>query len=344
MGLGSNREIVFVRSSDAEARAAAFAIIIPMTNQRSHFGFTLIELLVVIAIIAVLIGLLLPAVQKVRAAAARTQCANNLKQLGLGLHNHHSTHGHFPAGRGATHPTIFSAQAYLLPYLEQGNLGKLIDYNSAPATYTVFPSTEYSGSANFQAATTIVPIFLCPSDAANGRVTGVEYAGTNYAGNAGSGSTTLDNADGVFFRGSKIRLTDIADGTSTTAAFGERIMGQGLITNDLQRVIRELPGRTATTSSSCNGNSYALNLARGEKWIVGNYGNTLYNHALQPNSREFDCMNATQQEARMTARSVHNGGVQLLYCDGSVRFMNDGISAEAWRATATRAGGEVPTD
>ncbi len=303
-------------------------------------GFTLIELLVVIAIIAVLIGLLLPAVQKVREAAARLQCQNNLKQFGLAMHNHHAAHGRLPPGRGAIHPAIFSAHARLLPYFEQSNLNSAIDFTSAPATYTVPPNTVHDGTRNYLAATTVVKVFACPSDPAGGRVPGHPFGGTNYAVNAGSGVGSLANADGVFFLGSAIRLEDISDGTSHTAATSERLLGLGTAGTDLRRLVRELPGNPDTTPTACaSGGTW--NTERGAKWIVGNYGNTLYNHADPPNPMAADCTTPTQQKGRMAARSFHPGGVVVLYCDGGVRFVADGVSAEVWRAGGTRAGGEV---
>jgi prepilin-type N-terminal cleavage/methylation domain-containing protein/prepilin-type processing-associated H-X9-DG protein len=318
---------------------------------RPLHGFTLVELLIVIAIIGVLIALLLPAVQAARAAARRSQCMNNLRQLGLAMQNHHAALQRFPSGRGAPSPRIFSPQAYLLPYIEQLAVGRLIDFNDAPAPFTT-PTAVFDGLRNQPAAITIVPTLLCPEDLQTGRVPGVAYAATNYAGCSGGGASTgtLTNADGVFFLGSNVRMKDITDGASNTAAFSERPLGRGEGaaeptspgSPEAADVILELPASADPTAAACqstSGNSW--NHERGGKWIVGNYGNTLYNHAAPPNAPAWDCMNATQQKGSLAARSHHSGGVNLLYCDGSARFAQDAVDALAWAAIATRAGEEV---
>jgi prepilin-type N-terminal cleavage/methylation domain-containing protein/prepilin-type processing-associated H-X9-DG protein len=310
-------------------------------------GFTLIELLVVIAILAVLTGLLLPAVQKVRAAAARTACANNLKQIGLALHAHHDSREHFPPGRGSPLPAVFSAHAHLLPFLEQASLQRGIDFSAAPVTFSVAGGPTYDGTANSQAAGATIKTYLCPADPGGDRPPGSPFGATGYAANAGSGTVdlgSLTGADGVFFLGSATRFRDLPDGSSQTAAFSERTIGPGTAGDDRNRLILERPAAADPTTSDCDAGAGTWNPDRGAKWILGNYGNTLYNHALPPNPPGvWDCMDVRQQKGRLGARSGHPGGVSVLFCDGGVRFVADGTSGDIWTGLATRAGNEVAT-
>ncbi|MBA3480988.1 MAG: DUF1559 domain-containing protein [Pirellulales bacterium] len=307
-------------------------------------AFTLVELLIVIAIIGVLVALLLPAVQAARSAARRTACVNNLRQLGVSLQNYHAAKQRFPSGRGAPTPRIFSPQAHLLAFMEQDALRAQIDFSDAPAPFNT-PAVTYTAVRNHQAATTSVSALLCPADPGQGRVSGVAYGATNYAGCAGSGgaSGSLTDADGVFFLASAVRFKDVTDGASNTAVFSERPLGPGdLELNRQADLILELPASADPTIAACASESGGVwNVERGGKWIVGNYGNTLYNHALPPNAPEWDCMNATQQKGRLASRSWHAGGANVSYGDGSVRFVEDAVDEIPWRAAATRADGDL---
>ena len=303
--------------------------------------------MVVIAIVGLLVALLLPAVQAARAAAQRAACVNNLRQIGVALHNYHAGHGKFPPGRGTPSPRIFSPLAYVLSFIEESTLVAQIDFDEAPAPFST-PTITYDGLRNYAAATSTISVLLCPADS-SGLIPGSTYGTTNYAACAGSGASlgTLANADGVFFFGSAIGTEDITDGTSMTAAFSERMLGQGLgsaggDTGNSSKAILELPAGANPAADACaSPTSGSWNHERGGKWIVGNYGNTLYNHALAPNALDWDCMNATQQKGRLAARSQHSGGINVLFCDGSVRFIQDDVDPSSWRGAATRSGEEV---
>jgi len=312
-------------------------------------GFTLIELLVVIAIIAVLIGLLLPAVQKVREAAARLKCQNNLKQFGLAMHNHEVALGVFPQGRNG-YPKVVSAPARLLAYIEQASLQNLVDPEGTLAV----------GGQNDLAAKNRVSLLICPSDGQNGVVSGSVYFGTNYVANNGTGVTfdatgaitgylKIADGNGVFAQ-RPIRIAHITDGTSNTAAFSESLLGNGAaiasVPTDpltIRLAVLEVPGGNDTTPAACEGGAGTWNPRRGEQWINGHYGNTLYNHYYTPNQPgKWDCGNASHNKGLAAARSAHTGGVNMLTCDGAVRFVQNGIDVVTWRSLATRAGGEVP--
>ena len=310
------------------------------TKNRIHrskrCGFTLVELLVVIAIIGILVGLLLPAVQAAREAARRMQCSNNLKQLGLALHNYHDAHKRFPFGSGGTTPPSgspgYSAVSLMLPYIEQAPLHNMIDFGR--------PLTD---PVNAPARLQVVPAFLCPSDKPNPQPqTG---GAINYMGNKGSLHWWSDPSQtGIFLHSKALRMADITDGTSNTAAFSERLLtdgNNGVI--DLRSDVFLGTGNPNTpdeTIQMCNATD-ASNLANqfplfmGAPWINGQH---TYMHVDVPNRRSCGFY---PFKATMPASSYHTGGVNMTLCDGSVRFVSQSVDLEIWRAVGTRAGGEV---
>ncbi|WP_422929715.1 DUF1559 domain-containing protein [Singulisphaera sp. PoT] len=310
--------------------------------------------MVVIAIIAVLIALLLPAVQAAREAARRAQCTNNLKQLGLALHNYESTFSALPPGSLAN-PLVFSAQARLLPYLEQASLQNLLDFSVPPLTsVTAGPGYDPAAIArNDSAARISLSVMLCPSDSSN-RVPGSQYGGISYPacfGSAINGTASendpnfgrpRDGADGVIVSRRCTRFAEITDGLSNTVVFGEQLLGDGVDTaptsNDYRRRVIQLGGGAQTTPTNCAAGSDWTG-GRGEKWVW--HANTLYNHYYGPNSKSPDCHSSSRGWFLTSARSAHVGGVNIALCDGRVQFVKDSIDLKIWRALSTRAGGEV---
>jgi prepilin-type N-terminal cleavage/methylation domain-containing protein/prepilin-type processing-associated H-X9-DG protein len=314
-------------------------------------GFTLIELLVVIAIIAVLIALLLPAVQAAREAARRSQCVNNLKQLGLALHNYHDVNGAFPIGAAlyvATGSKLnLSQQTRLLPFMEQSVLGNTINFG-----------LNSTAPDNATALVTSVSSFLCPSDAQTQVPAG--QAGINYRVNHGTsivnsyGAQDTAGADvsmpppnGLFFLDYKIGIADVIDGTSNTAALSEHVKGD--FSNSISTEISDTyqPGTYPSTADQAVQDCLAVNILdltkqgnsnAGSPWMSDGHTMTRYYHAGLPNSRS--CM-FPPQRISTTANSRHPGGVNVTMADGSVRFFKSTINIVTWRALGTRNGGEV---
>jgi prepilin-type N-terminal cleavage/methylation domain-containing protein/prepilin-type processing-associated H-X9-DG protein len=307
-----------------------------MTRQRS--AFTLIELLVVIAIIAILIGLLLPAVQKVRAAAARIQCQNNLKQIGTALHNYHSTYGALPPGSNSSGFTVLTL---LLPFIEQDNISKQIVFTS-PA----------NSAANAGPTGMTIKILLCPADRTSVAPPG--QGGNNYFANYGTEPHFFQNrsvANGVFaLRESTdgVKLTDILDGTSNTVAFSELRKGDwnNAIYSPQDWLNASSTGAPTTADQAytlCEGidptNLSYQWLSAGGEWLNDNATGTAYIHCSTPNT--INCGFPANLRFCVNANSDHTNGVNVALCDGSVRFVSNSISLATWRALGTRAEGDL---
>ena len=336
-------------------------------------GFTLIELLVVIAIIAVLIALLLPAVQAAREAARRISCTNNLKQIGLALHNYITATEVMPPGRFnshiAGHGNCWGAYSQLAPYLEQSGIYNSFNFNLPPDTDVL----QVANSTGFQAFLTTL---LCPTDSAPELITlsGVQFATHNYPLNTGSGYSVLQNpltplvgaANGPFFENSRMTPASFTDGMSNTAAVSETVRSgptSTYLTDPLNVFL--VTGNNSTTgppiSSDADYAALCLSLppnttqfqaTKGVRWHYGAPGHSLYNHLRPPNDKQPDCRGGLPHSTRsdplwswlsqnITTRSKHPGGVNTLMADGHCQFMKNSINVIVWQGLGSRNGGEV---
>ncbi|MES2788346.1 MAG: DUF1559 domain-containing protein [Planctomycetota bacterium] len=289
----------------------------PKTPRR---GFTLIELLVVIAIIAVLISLLLPAVQQAREAARRTQCKNNMKQLALAMHNYHDTYNVFPNG---TSDKMYSPFVAVMPYIDLSNNIRSYNFNES-----------YSSPTNVLVINQTLPVFLCPSMTIPRAVPELTCPEAGAAGSyAVSAGTTARGFDGVFIpnasydavNGRVVRIADITDGTSNTLFLGEFNYKHS--------------GYTWTSASnSCAGNPA---LAGTIRWGSARWGGGYAGLAIGGMGGVFNKFSGTVTTDRETFRSDHTGGGHFALSDGGIRFVSDSASSTVLLALSTRAGGEV---
>jgi prepilin-type N-terminal cleavage/methylation domain-containing protein/prepilin-type processing-associated H-X9-DG protein len=332
-------------------------------------GFTLIELLVVIAIIAVLIALLLPAVQSAREAARRSQCINNMKQMGLAMHNYHSAVGTFPMGNTIAYsdPGVqtswgtFSAHALLLPYLEQAPL-----YNACNFSWNVW--YDVGASINATVWNTKVNVFLCPSD---NRAGGDHI--NNYYGSIGTGTDPWSsNTNGIFApENVAYPIASVTDGTSNTISHVEGLVGDytkynapwrqyisgvygnvpnGLIVYDARSNLQPIMAAAQLCMSMIQAGQYGTNNDRGLRWQTGSPGLSLTNIIITPNSNQYqfsgcrwDCSAGCGVDFGHlhVPSSNHPGGVNTLFADGSVRFVKSSVAQTTWMALGSKDDGET---
>ncbi len=322
-------------------------------------GFTLVELLVVIAIIGILIGLLLPAVQAAREAARRFSCANNLKQIGLALHNHELVRKCFPSAYDskvtAAYPTVasyyyrWSAFACLTPYMEQSVIYDKLNLDVPLLCAGVIPPPSIHPD-NVEWVKLEVPTFRCPSDP--GRRISDHWGPTSYAVCFGSGRNggKYTDSDGLFYGDSHTKFADILDGTSNTVAISEAFISLGKPNETLATAIAAGETKYVIASTMgplsdaiCTDPARTTTYLRGQAWADGGQTSSGYNHYLPPNSPWSDC-SASNWGFRKAARSFHPGGVNVVLADGSVRFTSETIDLAIWNILGSRADGQPFSD
>ncbi len=335
-------------------------------------AFTLVELLVVIAIIGMLVGLLLPAVQRTRESARKMFCANNMRQTGTAILNYESQMKHFP-GMGSSQKEMcgFSVQAKILPFMEQDGVNYLIDYSHPPLSGT--KGNMKLNPAQENAASVKISSYLCPSDGENpvfteyqltGAGRGATLNGTNFMVVVGSGKGTSYDmrypTDALFYCESKVTFGMISDGSSNTLMLLESLLGNHQDSDE-----NPVVGRQVGLNSSLKGNdqtagfpgvlsptenqlrSYGEDASkfqgnRGSSWILGRSLFTGALTAAPPNPKFPDSAGvSSQQTGFYFARSAHSGGVNGTTADGACRFFSDGMERSIFQAMGSRNGNET---
>lgn len=335
-----------------------------ITRPRSRLAFTLIELMVVVGIISIVAAMTLPAVQSAREAARRSQCLNNLKQLGIAIQGYEELSNMLPPAlmgyNSMKKPTYYgyhSVVTRILPFIERG-----LEYNSINfdlSTYPLetiawpqmHPEEMVANAANSSVYKVRIDGFLCPSDGRPQVGSGNSYRGCTGVGPRLSQTAEfLDSANGTFPEIGFVRQSSILDGLSQTVCYSERILGSAvsgssLLLKDsyaLNSVVFDADQLLAGCTLSATYGSEAFT-SNGRWWFWTGRERTLYTHTQTPNGRIIDCLIGSSRTApgMATARSNHPGGVNALFADGSARFVKDSVSLAVWRAYATKAGGEV---
>ena len=325
-------------------------------SQDKRKGFTIVELLVTIAVIALLMGLILPAVQAVREAGRRTQCQARLKDFGTALHEFESSFQTFPSAQRATRESpvrisfhFYSPHVYLLPYFEQKAIAAAID-TRIEQFYVWNPELLNS------VARTPIAAFECPSDTAE------RGGGNNYRFCLGTGPGALlskltPGGNGPFEALFHHPSQHIRDGLSYTVAVSEKLKAHGNLSrfepegywySGIANVIGAVPPLDAMVSlcGSLTGEPAQHQPYAGMTWYLAAYDYTWYNHAVTPNSKIFDCSaqsfspTAKPGDGVYKASSYHSGGVNCVFLDGHTKFVSNSIHLPIWRALATRAGTE----
>jgi prepilin-type N-terminal cleavage/methylation domain-containing protein len=346
------------------------------TSIRSRLAFTLIELLVVIAIIAILVGLLLPAVQKVRDAAARMSCQNNLKQLGVALHSYHDVRDGFPKlneGNGGTRSTSPQGNEgrntglmNILPYMEQQGIYDQLNQSYTGTTPTTLPFGPIR-STSYPPYLVKFSAFVCPSNPAHAQIWGITWGPRSYAASVGDSivnNYSLQNSRGAFGL-APTRIADITDGTSNTLLLVERAFGTSANRSTKGYFANNVTGLNTSPVTCLNTASQGLYLTSqsvmtdrpvGVQWFEGYPAFSGVTTVLPPNSPSCAADNWGDTWGVFSASSYHSGGVNVVLGDASVRFVSNSVdcgntsSAEVtsgpspygvWGAMGTKNGGEV---